>query len=511
VEMLGFVETEQKTADKTIKRYHVVSELLKGVTLEQLLKGKITDQCGDEVEYARELLEQYKQDPLAFTVMITKKILSGLMAFHDKGYLHRDIDPNNIMITSDRKVKIIDFGVVTMYGKQTTDEKEQFAGKPAYASPEQINGDVKSQNPTTDIYSVGILMFRLITGHLPFTGTLVQIIDKQRTDPLPLDEIADKSIKRIIGKATEKKQKNRYQSAAAMRVALDDIQLFKPEPPTNGNGKKPVNGGKTDTGGKKKINKVLLLSALAAAILIALIVGITKATGKKPETTAEVTDTIKNKANADSPEMAKATAVEQKFAQAVALLNDGKAEGVQQLEQIVAEHKDSKQAANALSLLAALTYPVDSEVTSNAIKQMRASMAGQMERNTIKAHQYAVDAVKLDSTCYQGLFELATDYLAGEVRTGQQVTGDARNNELREARKLLNSGLKYAKEKNDSVYMKLFDIRINQLTDMLFPQESAQETPKKPQVKPAKQVKSGKKVSPPTRQNQQGHSKRRVV
>ena len=114
VEMFGFIEI----ADGQAKHYHVVSELLQGVMLFDLLNGKTTDKYGNEVEFAQELYNQYQNDKFGFAVFIVKNVLSGLMALHDKGYIHRDLDPSNIMITHDRKVKIIDFGMrhtVTMF------------------------------------------------------------------------------------------------------------------------------------------------------------------------------------------------------------------------------------------------------------------------------------------------------------------------------------------------------------------------------------------------------------
>ena len=162
VEMFGFIEVvENPDSARPIKRYHVVSELLQGVMLFDLLNGKTTDKYGNEVPFAQELYSKYQNDRFGFAVFIVKNILSGLMALHDKGYIHRDLDPSNIMITTDRKVKIIDFGIAKQLDTLNTQDQQltstgQFIGKAAYAAPELVLGDVHNQDKTTDLYAVGM-------------------------------------------------------------------------------------------------------------------------------------------------------------------------------------------------------------------------------------------------------------------------------------------------------------------------------------------------------------------
>ena len=112
VEMLGFIETSEKNVmGETIKRYHVVSELLEGVMLDDLLQGKVTDQTGHLIPFADRLYQEYRNNPYMFAVTIIRSVLSGVMALHDAGYIHRDIDPTNIMITKNGHIKLIDFGI----------------------------------------------------------------------------------------------------------------------------------------------------------------------------------------------------------------------------------------------------------------------------------------------------------------------------------------------------------------------------------------------------------------
>lgn len=236
IRMYGFVETisHYEGGTKCKVHYHVIMELLIGVTLEDIMNGITSDQNGMQIPFAAELYTQYTQDRYSAVVRIIKPILSGLMALHDKGYIHRDIDPSNIMVTIDGKIKLIDFGICKQIVSLESLDKALtasgvFMGKVNYAAPEMVLGDVRSQNYTTDIYALGILLYQLCAGHLPFSGTDQDILAANLRNPLPMKDIKKVEFKRIIRKATEKVQSKRYASVAELRVALDRI------PVNNGN------------------------------------------------------------------------------------------------------------------------------------------------------------------------------------------------------------------------------------------------------------------------------------
>lgn len=230
LQMYDFIELTDSSDNQSVKkRYHVASEFIDGVRLIDLVHGKTTNQFREKLEEVENLYKLYKEDRLQFSVKIISEILEGVKALHNEGYIHRDLNPNNIMVSAGGHVKIIDYGIakkikemVNQKGVQDHQLTSQgvFVGTPSYAAPELVLGNTAFQNETTDIYAIGVILFQLTTGRLPFEGNAAMIIKQQVHSPLPLNLVPYPALRRIIKKATSKNQKQRYQSATDM---LEDI------------------------------------------------------------------------------------------------------------------------------------------------------------------------------------------------------------------------------------------------------------------------------------------------
>ena len=432
VEMLGFIEIAERNPLGEVKmRYHVVSELLTGVSLSDLMEGKTADRDGTSVAFAVKLLQDYKNDSEHFARTIVMNVLSGLMALHDAGYIHRDIDPSNIMITNDGHIKLIDFGIAKQMKTLTTNDKGltvagKFMGKPEYAAPELVLGDIQHQDQTTDIYAMGILLYQCIVGHTPFEGPRHEILEHQLKSKLPLGVIKNKAMRGIIATACEKRQVLRYQTSAQMRVALETMNS-KPVGLTN-NAKKIIIA---------VVAVVILLVGVSAYFYInrpkPIVIKKEVIVNKKPELTgiAKVADMMKHSETAK--------------------------EGLLQLEQM------AKEDAGAKYLLSRLYFgKMNTEYDPDSIRTMRQVLVSEkcISTDYNKAHELLLETVKLNEKDYHALFELGRDCLAGNNRNHDEELSKER---ARQANDYYNKALKYAKEQNDLDYVE----RINEQMEMI--------------------------------------------
>ncbi len=193
--------------------YYIVMEYIDGKHLKTLLKkrGKLT---------------------VSEAIDIMMQIASGLSVAHDQYLIHRDIKPQNIMILENGLVKITDFGIAMAMNSTQLTQTNSVMGSVHYLPPEQASG--KGASLQSDIYSMGILMYELLTGKLPYHGdNAVEIALKHLKEPLPSirEELPTipQSVENIIIKATAKNPKNRYADAKEMyedlKTCLDDNRL----------------------------------------------------------------------------------------------------------------------------------------------------------------------------------------------------------------------------------------------------------------------------------------------
>lgn len=163
-------------------------------------------------------------------VHFAQQILEALDHAHQKGVVHRDIKPQNIMLVADGRLKIMDFGIARFSRAESQVASEKAIGSVHYISPEQAKGDVTDAK--ADIYSMGIMLYEMLSGKLPFeSDSAVSVAIKQISDKaVPLGQVAPdvpQALQDITARAMAKDPHNRYPSARAM---LNDIEEFKKNP-----------------------------------------------------------------------------------------------------------------------------------------------------------------------------------------------------------------------------------------------------------------------------------------
>jgi serine/threonine-protein kinase len=190
--------------------YFIVMELVEGPTL-------------------AEMVENDKRLPEAVAIDFAAQICNGLAYAHRQGLLHRDVKPANVLVTKDDVVKISDFGIARAVTTQTMSMTQpgMVMGSVFYISPEQAQGH--ELHETSDLYSLGIVLYQMLTGKLPYTGeSPITVALKHVSNPVPLVDADDPSISpalaAIVRKLMQKDPAARFPSAAAVATALREAR-----------------------------------------------------------------------------------------------------------------------------------------------------------------------------------------------------------------------------------------------------------------------------------------------
>ncbi|HHT06957.1 MAG TPA: protein kinase [Clostridiales bacterium] len=184
----------------------------------------------------KDIITEHGQLPQGTAVQIAIRILSALRHAHEAGVIHRDIKPQNILVDKQGYIKVSDFGIARMVGTHTSDmgETQSVMGSVHYFSPEQARGEMATF--ASDLYSVGCVLYEMLTGHVPFEGETQVSVAMQHVQATaqPVRDYApevSESIEAVVKKAMEKVPENRYSSALLMAQALHDALL--PQSDTN--------------------------------------------------------------------------------------------------------------------------------------------------------------------------------------------------------------------------------------------------------------------------------------
>src|SRR4051812_24874932 len=159
----------------------------------------------------------------ADAVRVAEQVCAALAAAHRAGVVHRDIKPGNVIVRGDGTVKVTDFGIARARGQASLTDTGMVMGTAAYIAPEQARGEATT--PSSDLYSVGILLFQMLTGSVPFEGDTPVAIAMRHLDepvPLPSSRVADlpADLDEVVVRATAKSPADRYPDADAMAAAL---------------------------------------------------------------------------------------------------------------------------------------------------------------------------------------------------------------------------------------------------------------------------------------------------
>jgi serine/threonine-protein kinase len=171
----------------------------------------------------RDIMNERGVLPVEQVLDVTAQVALGLAYAHEHGIVHRDVKPSNIMLVRDGHVKITDFGIARMASAAVRTQTGMVLGSPKYMSPEQVMG--KDIDQRSDIFSLGVMLYELLTGQAPFDGENVNAIMYQTLNVLPappntLNPVVPEMVNFIVAKALAKGIEDRYQSAEDFAVDL---------------------------------------------------------------------------------------------------------------------------------------------------------------------------------------------------------------------------------------------------------------------------------------------------
>jgi serine/threonine protein kinase len=233
---LKLIRPELSAEKKTIDRFRNELKIARDISHKNVCRmydlGRDAGTYFITMEYVsgedlRSFVRRSRQLAVSTAIFIAEQICEGLAEAHRLGVVHRDLKPSNIMIDKEGDAKIMDFGIARSISVQGITGAGAMIGTPEYMSPEQVEG--KEVDQRTDIYSLGIILYEMLTGQVPFEGDIPFAVGvKQKSeipkDPRGLNAQIPLDLSRLILRCLEKDKARRYQNAGELRSNLEKIE-----------------------------------------------------------------------------------------------------------------------------------------------------------------------------------------------------------------------------------------------------------------------------------------------
>ncbi|MGD2246118.1 MAG: protein kinase [Candidatus Aminicenantes bacterium] len=257
------IKLARKVSHKNIGRVHELMEEkgIRFITMEYV--------PGEDL---KSFIRRSGQLAVGTTIRIAKQVCEGLAEAHKVGIVHRDLKPNNIIIDKEGNARIMDFGIARSLESKGITGAGVMIGTPEYMSPEQVEG--KDVDQRSDIYSLGVILYEMVTGRVPFEGnTPFTVGVKQKSEspqnPKEINPQIPEDLNSVILKCLKKEKLNRYQSAGEVRSQLDLIEKGMPTTERKAPEKKPLTSKEITLSFSTK--RLLIPALLILAVVIAAV------------------------------------------------------------------------------------------------------------------------------------------------------------------------------------------------------------------------------------------------
>jgi serine/threonine protein kinase len=282
---LKLITPEIASDKKTLERFSNELKLARKITHKNICRMyELMEEGGTRyitMEYVagedlKSFIRRADQLTVGKAISIAKQVCEGLSEAHKLGVVHRDMKPQNIMIDKEGNARIMDFGIARSLKTKGITGTGMIIGTPEYMSPEQVEG--KEVDQRADIYAVGVILYEMMTGRVPFEGeTPLGIAMKHKRElpknPRELNAQIPEDISRVIMRCMEKAKENRYQSAEETHAALEKIEKGIQTAEKKVPKRKPIILKKITVklSPKKLVIPIVVLASLAAVVVLSII------------------------------------------------------------------------------------------------------------------------------------------------------------------------------------------------------------------------------------------------